>query len=390
MRFYALYIAVLVYALFSNPTPDVVGIAEIAVAGFLFLAVGVVSIPAIVQTRYDSTALSFHRIFFLWMMSVPLIIGVINGHAATDIMRDVIPIVFLILPLCFTDNINATDIERLNKIIVLSGVLFAARYLWTAAPYIVQTGGLSPAPHDMLYLANSPLIPFAAIMGMAWMTKPQGWYWTHRLMGLVVFSVCILAMIAMVQRAPFILTLAASAVICFIRIGHSPVRVTLLVILIVAAIYPLWPFAVNVWESIVNKTLAVGWNNRLAETGAVREIIWRGDATDSILGFGWGSLWQSPAVSDAWVRFTHNMMSYYWLKAGIIGLAMSVVFFILWLRDGLGLLRHNIVMALAIMVPLIIHSLLYTGFKTLDYAVLLLLLSLHTTRLWPINRQSSY
>lgn len=389
MRFYALYAAIFVYALFSSPTPDRVGMAEAAVAAFLMLAVGVAGAPSAFMRRLPSAALSYHRLFLLWMLSVPLIVGVINAHAPGDILRDMVPVIFLILPLCFVADDDPHATEILAKITVLAGVCFALRYLWMAAPVFINLGW-EPAHDSMLYLANSPLIPFAAIIGFAWITKTRGWFWAHRIVGVAVFTVCLLAMAAMVQRAPLFLTLAACGVVAFARLGPSPLRTILVLALLTAAAWPLVPLIVQIWDGLVAKTLAVGWNSRLTESAAVRQMIWRGDIIDSLFGYGWGSLWQSPAVAGQWVRFTHNMMTYYWLKAGLAGLILSVVFVVVWLREGLGLLRHNIVIALAILVPLFIHSFFYTGFKTLDYAVLLLLLSLHTKRPWQTNSPSLF
>lgn len=388
MRFYALYFAIIVYAVFSDPTPDAVGMAEIIVAVFLCLAVGIAPIHAVAGRKFDHPTLSYHRLFFLWMMSVPLVTGVMHGYAAADIVRDIIPVMFLVLPLCFAGHVEDRHAEHLAKIMVAAGVLFALRYLWTAMPAYTDLGWRQ-APHDMLYLANSPLIPFAAIMGFAWLTKPDGWHWAHRLAGLVVLGICVLAMVAMVQRAPIILVAAACGVLTLVRLGRHPLRVVVIIGLVLAAFYPLMPLALQVWDGLMHKTISVGWNNRWAENAAVRDMIWRGDILTSVFGYGWGHVWQSPAVSDEWVRYTHNMNVYYWLKSGLVGLALSAVFFILWMRDGFALLRHNIVIALAIMVPFTIHSVLYTGFKTLDYAILLLLLTLHTSRLWPLNLRSS-
>jgi hypothetical protein len=362
MNIFALYAAIITYALFCSPTPDLIGWGECVVAVLLIISVGFSGIGTVITDDIQSRIIQFHRVFVLFMLSIPTMIGVINGHILSDIVRDIIPILFLILPLSFYGR----NMEGFATVLTIAGALFAIRYL---VPYIPYFDFLPNESSVLLYLANSPLVPFAAIVGFYWAVDNHPSFLTKRLCGCVISVICFTAMMAMMQRAPIILSAISCIIILAIQAKNKPLHSIVMTMIIITILYPIYPILIEVGLNLSEKTITVGFNNRIEEfTSALSELSW--------FGHGWGHVWQSPAVGDMWVRFTHNIISYYALKAGIIGSIMAICFVIMWIGYGINHIKTKPEIMLAILTPLVIHMLLYTGFKTLDFALLLTLLIL--------------
>lgn len=356
-----LYAAIILYCLLSSPTPDIMGWAEYGVGALLIIAVGFLGIGIMLSQDIESRTIQFQRLFILFMISIPAVIGVINGHPTSDIIRDIIPILFLILPLCFYGR----NLDFLEVVLTIGGALFALRYLAPFIPYL----DFIPRDTSLLYLANSPLVPFAAIIGFYWAVDKNPSDLTKRLFGFAIAVICFAAMMAMLQRAPVIL----SAIACFVILGmqarNKPGQSVFIAAIIAACLYPIYPIIVDIGLNLSEKTMTLGFNNRIEElSSAFAQTTW--------FGYGWGYEWQSPAVGGMWVRFTHNMVSYYALKAGIIGAIMAIGFIVMWVGHGVKNMKHSPEIIIAILIPLVIHMTLYTGFKTLDFALLLTLLML--------------
>ncbi len=356
----ALYLAIILYGLLSSPTPDFISWVEITIIGLLIITVGVIR-PIVAFTDMTMPMhLHYHKVFLGFMISIPMAIGVINGHDLVAIARDLFPIIALILPLCFYRQ----DMPLLPIIMAVAGGLFALRYLAPLIPYL----GFLSSGDALLYLANSPLVPFAAIMGFHWASDIRDNSIMQRVFGLILCGLCFAAMGMMLQRAPFILCALACVGLLGLRTVQKPVQSMVLGAVIIMALVPVLPIIMDIAQSLQSKTLTVGMNNRVEEFQAVL-------AQSSWLGTGWGGEFQSPAVADIWVRFTHNIVSYYWLKAGVIGAILSVGFIALWGWQAIKIIRINPALGLAIAVPFLVHVTLYTGFKTLDFALLITLIT---------------
>ena len=362
MQFIALYCAIIIYSLFSSPTPDIIGWAEYTVIALLLISIGVMRPLYAITASGLSLYLSYHRLFWVFLLSVPTIIGLVNGHAILDIARDFIPAAILILPLCFYRNV----VDGLPIAMTIAGGIFAIRYLLPSLPII------DFLPHNketLLYLANAPLVSFAAIMGFYWLSDNDfNVGIIQRLGGFIICALCFLAMGMMLQRAPLILCAAACFIILAVRLTQRPLQSIIIAAVIAACIYPFLPIFIEIFSSLHSKTLNVGWNSRIEEFQTVLEQA-------KLFGHGWGSEMQSPAVADIWVRFTHNFISYMIFKTGMVGGIVAIGFASLWIWQNIKLIRYDIALGLAIFIPLIIHLTLYTGFKTLDFALLLTLLS---------------
>lgn len=365
MKKYALYIGIIIYSLLSSPTPDTFAWPEYIVSILFIGSVGIIGGWNAITQKDIPLNLSYHRLFLLYMISAPLIVGVMYGNNLSDILRDVIPVLCLILPLAF----YKIKTQHLSTILTIAGGLFALRYI---VPFL-PISNIIPNEIPLLYLANSPLVPLSAIIGFSWVIDKQKILISKRLIGLLICVICFAAMAAMIQRAPLILTSASCLILLGIYTSHKPLKSMIIGTGLVILLLPVFPFFIELSDSIILKTMSVGFNNRIDEfTATLNEI--------SIFGHGWGYLWQSPAVGYEWVRFTHNMFGYYWLKTGAIGAMLSIGFIYLWGKTTIKTIKIQPAIGLAIITPLIIHIFLYTGFKTLDFALILTLLASCNTK----------
>jgi len=247
-----------------------------------------------------------------------------------------------------------------------AGALFAVRYLFNALPDIMNIG-LSPVHDSLLYLANSPLVPFTCITGFALLFSPDTKPFYYRVIGFALFAITTTAMALMVQRAPLILCAIGCLGIMAVRTTHTPLKTSIIATILLFISIPFMTIAFQIGDGLIEKTITVGANNRIDEIIAAL-------SHTTLFGHGWGMEWQSPAVADYWVRYTHNMTTYYWLKAGVIGAALSILFIYIWIKETLILTRHNLAIGIAIIISISIHFFLYTGYKTFDISLLLALI----------------
>jgi len=365
MTHFALYLAIILYGLLSSPTPDSVSWVEITIITFLILSVGFIRPLVALTAKEMPIYLKGHKLFFTFVFIVPSAIGIINGYELSNIARDLFPVCALILPLCFYGE----RLNYLNIAMAITGCAFAFRYI---APIIPNLGFMA-SDTSLLYLANSPLVPFAAIMGLHWMSDIHENSIMQRLFGGLIFIICFTAMTIMLQRAPIILSALGCLGILGLRTIQKPIQSMILGTIIIMCVIPFLPLITEIFLSLQSKTLNDGLNNRVEEFQAViSQSTW--------WGHGWGAKFQSPAVGEVWVRFTHNIVSYYWFKAGILGAIFSIGFIGLWTWQNIRLLKINPAMGIAIAVPFLVHVTLYTGFKTLDFVLLLTLITTQMPR----------
>jgi len=96
-HFIPFYFAFICYALLSSSTPDHVGWVEIAVGVFLFLGV-IFNFNSFLKNKFfQINTINYSYLFIFYMMFIPVMIGVLYGHEITSILRDFIPIIFLVI-----------------------------------------------------------------------------------------------------------------------------------------------------------------------------------------------------------------------------------------------------------------------------------------------------
>lgn len=387
VRAYAFIVALLVYALFSAPTPDNIGIAEILVLAGLLTGIGVSGVmqAAGLSTEGDIPRWRFPaRLLLLFGLSVPLVIGLAQGHAFAMILRDIIPFLFLLLPLflspAFTDR--APLAKLFPYILCLMGLIFVIRVM---ASFAINVGawhvlmGFVPDPGS---LVNAPTVLFAALLltgtGGLWLTESRTIPQVLLSLGCFLLALILLAGMAGVgQRAhigAWALTVAVWIGMLAVKRPLSLWRVGLVLVLAGIA---LWPFAADILAGLAQKTAVVGLNNRAEEARAVRESF-RDRPLALFFGQGWGASIISPAVGPYPVNYTHSILTTYLLKTGLCGLALVFAYLGMLAAGIWRIFRIYPVAGLAVAAPFLIDITLYASFKTLDFGLLLALIVLWT------------
>ncbi|PJB71860.1 MAG: hypothetical protein CO093_04295 [Alphaproteobacteria bacterium CG_4_9_14_3_um_filter_47_13] len=375
IRLYGLFAAIVIYACWGTPTPDHAGWPEITIGLLLVIAVGAGgSFQALDFRRiagYERTA----RSLLVYGLSLPVFIGLIAGNSLAGMVRDIIPFLFLLLPLFLVPLFAGSrkNIKYLTGFVILLGLVFSLRVL---LPYIMDYKTLS----DPFYLANSPAVLFTALLlaglgGLSLYRDLPPPYALKSIFFIMLALVPLATMALITQRASIGIVCLTMAGLLAAGFWQKPGRVLIPLLLLAVIFIVYWPPVMDVMQSLIHKTSLVGFNMRWQEARAVLE-----EVDDSFLtvlfGKGWGATVLSPAAGGVVVNFTHNLLTTFWLKTGMVGVCFVMVYLG---QTGFLLLRcflKNPVIALALAGPLIIDILLYASFKSLDFGLLLLLIVL--------------
>lgn len=378
IRTFLVIVALMLYGAFGSPTPQSFGVVEAAIGLLLLLAVHPGRVMRIFELRSPQRWPHFGLILLAYGMTIPLIGGVMRGNPPTLILRDMIPFLFLLLPL-FLIHLDHRARGLVAAAVAGVGVLFSVRIVGPALLHlnIPASGGADP-----LYLSIAPTVLFAAVL-----LAGMGFYVLYRRCSLVsavqaalllALSGLPLATMAMtLQRASIGLFAVSMAALLVIAVIRAPVR-ALAPALVAAGLallfFPMWG---DVVAMLAHKHSLVGGNMRLQEAAAVFDAVDH-SLLGALLGNGWGAQVESPAVGGVMVNFTHNLMTTYWLKAGVVGVLLLLVYLFTLARPLLAVIRGNPVMVLALAAPLSIDCLFYASFKSLDFGLILLLITLWT------------
>ncbi|MCF8495313.1 MAG: hypothetical protein K9G62_01455 [Alphaproteobacteria bacterium] len=313
----------------------------------------------------------------LFGLTVPLIVGALGGHASALMIRDVIPFLFFLLPLFLT---RLCGVEKRPDITLIAiqgaGLMFAVRAIWE-----VRQASLFLVPVELTYFANAPTILFtalflmgtAALMSMAPLNRAS---FLH-IVVLGCLSVVALTPLALtVQRAGLGYAVLYAAILMGMGLWCAPYRVLGVILTITILLFlTLGDPLLEIVSSLREKTALVGMNMRREELAAVWNEI-TGSPLGFLFGTGWGGTFESPAVGGVRVNYTHSLLSSILLKTGLIGLLLTGVY--LWglAREGGGMILHRPVLALALAGPVAIDVFLYASFKSLDFGLILLLITL--------------
>ena len=380
LRLAALVAACIVYGVAASPTPGDLGIAEIAIAVLLVIAVSPVkALQSVLQLQRGSWATAGQVLFF-YGITIPLIAGLGGGHDPVLILRDMIPFCFLLLPL-FMQGWRP-DLRVVSAAVAFIGVAFGLRVVW---PVFIVRGDFIGVGTDPLYLSIAPTISFAAILcaGTAGMLLYRDLSLRNVILAGILGACAVLPFAAMVitlQRAGIGLSILALMVLLSIGIWRKPTRASapLLPVLLLALFF--LPVMTDVADSLLHKQILVGNNNRLQEAEVVFDSV-SASPLMVLFGKGWGTTLADPAVGGVVVNYTHNIFTTYLLKTGLAGLLLLVLYLYGLCRPLLGLLRANPLITLALGVPLVIDLTLYASFKSLDFGLILLLAMLWAQKL---------
>ena len=432
---FALVLVIAVHAGFSQPAPQVLGLAEAVIA------LGLVSLAGIVHPLALVTATAFravavdrrHRVrndgcsredrvegrvedashpmmtadrlamagfwLLLWLGALG---AVVAGWPLGDITRDMVPLLFLFLPIIISPMVwRHLRVEYLMTLLCLAGGLLAWRYLVSTSLGPTDWGRFIHG-QSLAYLANSPLIAGAAVFGVlqplyrwvgvlddALSDRRHGRIVRGLVSILLLLSamMCWMAMASAGQRAPLLLSLVSvSAGLLWLGIGFGlryPLtstvqrRLTILLVAIVLVAGMVWALdalPAMLLADFTDKFLLVGDNARLAEWRVIIGLVGQ-EVLTLIFGLGWGAHYHSPAVGDYYVGYAHGMLPYLLLKTGLVGwvaIGLYGVAVVRWCQRGYRLRpRLTLIVLMAMMPPVVSAVLFYTSYKFLGLGLLL-------------------
>lgn len=389
-RLYVFACSLLIYSCFGVPTPNDIGWVEIITGCGLILSVGIPHAAFLFWNRMDGGYRPLWMtpawLLLIYGMSCSLLMAMVQGHQMMLIFRDIIPFLFMLLPLFMYEMISkfsAKECEFVLWITIAAGMIFSLRSL-----YIFQyQGGF--ADIDALYLANAPTVLFAAIymvtLGML------RFRFRAPILPLALIGIAVIPMMAMgdvLQRASFG-AIAISATLVWVSVcRQSLLRAGFFIGL---AGLVLWLFQEGIYDlvaSLHQKHENVGGNMRFQELEAVWEHV-SAYALTAFFGNGWGAPITSPAVGGLTVNFTHSLISASLLKTGIIG-TILVIFYLGALGITLvKILYQHPALAIALCWPFLIDIFLYASYKSLDFGLILMVIACYGVKGHKLNIQNS-
>ncbi|MBI1301620.1 MAG: hypothetical protein GC137_08185 [Alphaproteobacteria bacterium] len=367
---YFLLFACVVYAFFGRPTPDSFGFTEALISLCLLCGIGFHALNQIFKERFSSKWRLFGFGLFVYGFTVPVVMGIFSGYGYQAILRDIIPFLFLLLPI-FLRPLKHEKHDYFYVLlagVLIIGLVFSVRSLfWNKEAF--------------LYLENMPTVLFAGLflLGLGLHSavfRKIDVFYICRPIALSALSVIpFLVIVLSLQRASVAAAILYVALLCLFFMSRKPYRILGSSILGLIVLWLFWAEIHMMLLPLLEKTRDVGLNMRPQEFTAVWAIV-----SDNILhflfGIGWGGDFSSPAVGGVRVNFTHSFFSSMLLKAGLFGVLFSFIYSAGLVKLLSKVVWNNPVLGLALSAPVLIDLTLYASYKSLDFGLVLALIPL--------------
>lgn len=376
---FSFLLALGLYAGFGSPTPDHIGLPEIAIAIALLLAIRI-------KQGGEPQHPNYVLLTLFYGLSVPTVTAVIHGQAVSDMVRDIMPFLFLFVPFLYGWIARDYAREIVTGIVVI-GFMFSVRTLWMYQDILLTPSVWGQgSPRDSLYLANSPEVLFSALfcIGKAIHYGIIGNQTRAAFACLLVVPLPLIAMALMMQRAGMGAVVAELMVWGFLLLYYCPKKTGGLCVLLAAIGTAIWPVLGDVVRAMMQKTAVVGINSRGQEWQTVFDIITR-DMSTFLFGEGWGGRLENPAVGGLSVTYTHSFLSSLLLKTGFLGAVICVMGAVVPLFYAVKIKisrfsMEDMVLFLAVIPPFLISFALYASYKSLGFGLILLIFFIFSVR----------
>ncbi len=395
-RVAAVLAALMLYGLFSAPAPPEIGAAEMAIGLLLVAATGLAQPWAMISGAQllRTEARSFESVgsvVFIGLFWLPLLRGAGLDWSGRDILRDLVPLLYLFLPVLLVAplrGIRARAVELLAGGLACAGVAFVLRW-WSEVGWAFGAIGHRAMSEGSSYLLNSPAVLFAALwlpvtaIGLLWPVtalrpgpRPP-WLRLALALPLLLAAVLVCAALAGTVHRMALIMITLSGLGFLLWCARRTPWPLLTVLGGLAAFLVLLPGAplTGALGMVVAKSEQVGVNERANEVAAVLDQTGR-SALSLLAGDGWGALVANPAVGGWRVSYTHSFPSYLLLKTGIFGLLLMLCWLATLVPAFVRLALGNPPLALAALPPLAGGLLFHTSFKYLCFGLLLTLIML--------------
>lgn len=373
-------LACFVYALFGQPTPDNFGVPEIVVGALLVLTVSGQGLV------YQFLVFSGARQSGLWfVVCIACLLGIVmialggaivSGASTRLIMRDVIPFLFLALPVLLADLASQ---ERYRRCIIFSILFVGVCLSMRALLVIFDIAGMDNAVMRLAYFGNAPSILFTGIYLLNKVVERLSVRVDMVSILFVSFFIVVLSIVLagffLNQQRASVLLLFMGLVVSLISNGvKRPAMSSILFAVCFSGGAIFW----SIWSEylfvLVEKTALVGANSRVDELlAAVGNV---SHSVPSILfGLGWGAQFFSVAGGGAYVGFTHSLLTMMLLKSGVIGMALTIIYLSVWIIRAAYSYAMDYLMYYACLAPIMLCVLFYASHKSLDFGLVLLVMS---------------
>lgn len=371
--------AILVYAFLGSPTPDNPDWPEVIIGLLLACAVGFSGLFSAFRPAPDKPLWhSAGQTLLLYGLAVSTLTGIMNGQDPALILRDVLPFLFMMLPVFlgayFQERPEQT--RFLLFAILMLGLVFTLRGIAEQA-HLVSAWLGGGTRGELTYFANAPTILFTALFlggtalgtlrGNAKGFKP---YIRALVFAFLAILACLPAALT-AQRASIAYGILFFLTIAGIGLVQSPKRTIVFVFVFTILALPLIDDIRILVDGLSRKTDLVGLNRRAEEWSAIWDSL-LGSVWHILFGHGWGGTFPSPAVGEVRVNFSHGLLSSALLKGGMFGLALTAAYIGALIKILVRALKPAPVLMLALLGPVLIDTLLYASFKSLDFGLLLL------------------
>ena len=394
-REYVLVAALLLYGALGSPMPREITLAILlpGVLILLYVGPGASILPAWTCTSSSQIEKQFLVVAFLYLLWAPLLVAVVASNNATDIVRDVIPHGFLFLPLLLSPALARAPRRFrvwLATSLAVAGTIMSVRFIDAALPSVDEIGTGHFGFDGFQNLAADPSALFAGIffpaLGLDIYQRNAGFRGTTLLRRLLILAFAFVACIvvlgaysARLSRGPvaFIILFVGLYLLLRLATQSAITRLTMLICAsagLVAFFYFLGDKIMGVVDLLMQKQEAVGTNGKDLEFYAVIQQVSR-DIPHLIFGYGWGATLDNPFRWGAYFTFTHNIVSYYLLKSGVLGAALITAYCFYFIpRYTLSPWKSSPFLAVAAVPALYYPFLLQPTYKVLSVGVIAALL----------------
>ena len=368
--------ALFIYGVWGSPTPNNPNWVEVMIAILLVFAIGFKPLYQTIRIRpFEKTQRwrAITQFFFLWGLFVPLSIGLLKASPLDIIFRDVVGFIFLCFPLFIVDFLTENEKRRhfFLYFCFVIGILFSIRVL---VPHFLLFRNTT----ELLYLANSPLVLMSALYlcaaaGYSLYQKISYRGFVKASCFIALAALPVMAMFVDLQRASFAALVLSFIFLFVLGVIKTPFKMIVPAMVLVVGGIMIEPYLTDIVQSVGLKTSQVGLNMRAQEVRAVWENL-SFSGWSILFGQGWGSSFASPAVGMLNITYTHSLLSYIFLKMGLIGLMICLTYLFVVFQKLVLLYRHNPIAGTAFIWPFLIPVLLYASHKSFDFGLLLSLI----------------
>ena len=370
----------LTYGFLGDPTPTTINFISIFWIGFLVLSFSWQNLPNIKSfSAFKIAAISV----FTFGLIAPLIVGALSGHDFILMSRDILSYLFVFIGFLYILTFNE---KRTQTIKVFLGGLLIIALAMALRRLGLMPYGLDRASvfEDPFALSVVPEILFGAIFLISFAilnflkTDKSVFNQTATFIGLILMASPLLAVMHMsVMRAGIGMVFIATLISLSILLLNRPYVAMFLSAIFAGGVMVLLKPLNAVFQLFWLKTVMIGTNNRLLEIKVVLQDV-LSNPVSFVLGKGWGTVINNPAVGGEQVLYTHSLLSSSLLKGGFL-MTILISVYLLWLFTGIfkQLFKEKrplyISLYLAISMTLLVNILIYGGYKTIGFGVVIAL-----------------